>query len=123
MIRLCFAFQLSSHPYQCTCEIRKQFDNNFLSSNPKYEKNKIKIIFMGSWGPLRRTQGYQIFRAVRPHHRADICIPRKDYILNISGFYFFAVSHKLIGPSIRFNEDKIMFLSGFQSATQLLHSP
>ena len=33
----------------------------------------ILFIFGGSWGPLRRTQGYQIFRAVRSefHCRAD----------------------------------------------------
>ena len=31
----------------------------------------------GPGGPLRRTQGYQIFRAVRSHHRADKCITRK----------------------------------------------
>ena len=30
--------QLSSHPYLCTCGIRKQSDKNFLSLNPKYEK-------------------------------------------------------------------------------------
>ena len=28
-------------------------------------------------GALHQTQGYQIFRAVRPHHRADKCITRK----------------------------------------------
>ena len=31
------ALQVSSHPYLCTCEIRKQDDKYFLSSNPKYE--------------------------------------------------------------------------------------
>ena len=34
------AFQLSSHPYLCTCETRKQSDKNFLSLNPKYEKKQ-----------------------------------------------------------------------------------
>ena len=48
-------FQLSSHPYLCTCEIRKQSEN-FLSSNPQNEKK---------------------FRAVRPHHRADKFITRE----------------------------------------------
>ena len=42
-----------------------------------------KYIFFYIWGgpegPLRQTQGYQIFRAVRPHHRADKCITRKKY--------------------------------------------
>ena len=32
------AFQLSFHPYLCTCEIRKQSHKDFLSSNPKYKK-------------------------------------------------------------------------------------
>ena len=45
---------------------------------------KIYIFFIfvgggGPGGPLRQTQGYQIFRAVRPHHRADKCITRKKY--------------------------------------------
>ena len=34
----------------------------------------LAILFIfegGPWGPLCRTQSYQIFRAVRPHHRAD----------------------------------------------------
>ena len=74
----CVAFQLSSHPYLCTCEIRKQSDKNFLSSNPKYETNIYFFIFGGSWGPLRQTQGYQIFRTVRPHQRADKCITREQ---------------------------------------------
>ena len=30
----------------------------------------------GPGGPLRQTQGYQIFRAVRPYHRADKCITK-----------------------------------------------
>ena len=37
----------------------------------------ILFIFGGPWGPLRRAQGYQIFRAVRRHHRADTFITRK----------------------------------------------
>ena len=43
------AFQLSSHPYLCTCEIRKQSDKKFLSLNPKYEK---KLNFFHIWGVL-----------------------------------------------------------------------
>ena len=42
------AFQLSSHPYLCTCEIREQSDTNFISSNTKYEQNIIFPI----WGVL-----------------------------------------------------------------------
>ena len=75
------AFQLSSHPYLCTCQIRKQqSDKKFLSLNPKYKKN---ILFFHIWGvlggPLCRTQVNENFRAVRPHHRADICITREKY--------------------------------------------
>ena len=42
-------------------------------------KSKIwKIYLGGSGGPLRQTQDYKIFRAVRPHHRADKCITREQ---------------------------------------------
>ena len=74
------AFQLSSHPYLCTCQIRKQSDKKFLSLNfkPKIWKN---ILFFHIWGgpggPLCRNQVNENFRAVRPHHRADICITRE----------------------------------------------
>ena len=43
------AFQLSSHPYLCTCEIRKQSDKKFLCLNPKYEEKKY---FFHIWGVL-----------------------------------------------------------------------
>ena len=43
------ASQLSFHPYLCTCKIRKQSDRNFLSSNPKYEKN-ICFLYLGGGG-------------------------------------------------------------------------
>ena len=50
-------------------------------------KLKSKIWFFLYWGggggpggPLRQTQGYQIFRAVGLHHRADKCITRKKNI-------------------------------------------
>ena len=43
------AFQLSSHPYLCTCQIRKQSDKKFLSLNPTYEK---KYTFFHIWGVL-----------------------------------------------------------------------
>ena len=69
------AFQPSSHPYPCRRQIRKQSVKKFLSLNPKYEKKYILFfIFGGSWGPLCQTQANEYFRAVRPHHRADICI-------------------------------------------------
>ena len=76
MIRLTYlAFQLSSHPYLCTCEIRKQSDKTFLSLNPKYEKKIILFFIFG--GSLRRTQVNENFRAVRPHNRADKFITRE----------------------------------------------
>ena len=43
------AFQLSSHPYPCTCQIRKQSEKKFLSLNPKYEKI---YTFFHIWGVL-----------------------------------------------------------------------
>ena len=51
------AFQLSSHPYLCTCEIRKQSAKTFLSLNPKYEKIILFFIFGGSWGGLTSNPG------------------------------------------------------------------
>ena len=39
MIRLDIAFQLSSHPYLCTCKIRKPYDKNL-----KYEKQIVHIL-------------------------------------------------------------------------------
>ena len=71
------AFQPPSHPYPCTCQIRKQSDQKFLSLNPKYEKNIYFFSYLGGpGGPLCQTQVNENFRAVRPYHRADICITR-----------------------------------------------
>ena len=48
------------------------------------------VIFGGSWGrgggggSLCQAQGYQIFRAVRPHHRADIFITREKITTSFS---------------------------------------
>ena len=44
------AFQLSSHPYLCTCEIRKQSDKNFIKFKSKIW-NKISYFFH-IWGDL-----------------------------------------------------------------------
>ena len=55
----------------------KQSDKNFLSLNPKYEKNIFFHILGVLWGSLRQTQVNENFRAVRPNHRADICITRE----------------------------------------------
>ena len=49
------AFQLSSHPYLCTCEIRKQSDKKFLSLNPKYV-----FICGGPRGPYVETRWTKI---------------------------------------------------------------
>ena len=64
--------------------------------------NKIYFFFIfgGSWGPLCRTQVNENFKAVRPHHRADICIlnKRKNWMPvfsymghNIQKFTFWAI--------------------------------
>ena len=41
-------------------------------------------LFGGSWGQRRRTQVNENFRAVRPHHRADICITREQITTSFS---------------------------------------
>ena len=46
IIRLGLAFQLSSHPYQYTCQIRKQYDKKYLCLNPKYEKRSFVHIWV-----------------------------------------------------------------------------
>ena len=49
------------------------------------KKNIYFFIFGGGGGPEgRQTQGYQIFREVRPHHRADKCITRKTITASFS---------------------------------------
>ena len=68
--------QLSSHPYICTYELRKQSDKKFLSLTPKYEQNNTFFIFGGPGGALRQTQVNENFRALRPHNRADKFITR-----------------------------------------------
>ena len=79
------AFQLSSHPYLCTCEIRKQYDKKFLSLNPKYEEQKYFFHIWGVLGgALRQTQVNKHFRAVRPHNRADQFITREKIITSFS---------------------------------------
>ena len=68
MIRLnlsCFPAILSSHPYLCTCEIRKQSDKTFLSLNPKYEKIILFFIFGGSWGGLTSNPGERKFQGTK----------------------------------------------------------
>ena len=62
------------------------FDKKFLSLNPKYPV-----------GPLRRRQVNKNFRAVRPHHRADICITRKK---NNHQFFTYMVHNIKQGNSV-----------------------
>ena len=59
------AFQLSSQPYLCTCQIRKQSDKNFLSLNPKYE-NK----YMSNPGQ-RKLQGTKTSSQSRHMHNKE----------------------------------------------------
>ena len=57
------AFQLSSHPNLCACQIRKQSDKNFLSLSPKYEKKKLFFSYLGgSWGALMSNPGERKFQ-------------------------------------------------------------
>ena len=75
------------HPYLCICQIRKQSDKKFLSLNPKYDNFCFFSYLGGPRGPLCRTQVNENFRAVRPHHRADIiCITREK---NNSQFFIY----------------------------------
>ena len=62
------AFQLSSHPYICTCNIRKQSDKS-LSSNPKYEIYSF----------------FQIFRAARFSYMGPNVKCEKKIFLGYSG--------------------------------------
>ena len=72
------AFQLSSHPYLCTCEIRKQSDKKLLNLKPKIWRKKILFSCLGGpGGALCRSQVNENFRAVRPHNRADKFITRE----------------------------------------------
>ena len=56
---------LSSHPYLCTCEIRKQSDKTFLSLNPKYENIILFFIFGGTWGGLTSNPGERKFQGTK----------------------------------------------------------
>ena len=88
------AFQLSSHPYLCTCKIWKYSDKKFLSLNPKYEKIYFFSAYLGGpGGPLTLNQVNENFRAVRSHHRADICITREQ---NNHQFYIYGSQYKEI---------------------------
>ena len=50
---------LSSHPYLCTHQIRKQSDKKFLSLNPKYDKNIYVFHMWGVLGPHTSNPGEQ----------------------------------------------------------------
>ena len=69
---------LSSYPLTHIYVYVKQGSNLLRILNPKYKNNNTFFIFGGFWGgSLRQTQVNENFRAVRPHHRADICITRE----------------------------------------------
>ena len=50
------------------------------------------FLFGGGGGLVRHTQDYQIFRAARPHHRADKSITRKQ---NIHQFFIYGPNVKI----------------------------
>ena len=66
------------------CKIWKQYDKTVLSLKPKYEETKLFFIFVGAGVPLRQTQVNENIRAVRPHHRADLCITRGKNTISFS---------------------------------------
>ena len=77
-----------SHPYPCNKgsnihAIRKQSEKNILVQIQNM-KNIFFLYLGGPGGALRRTQGYQIFRTVRPHHIADKYITRGKIIKSCS---------------------------------------
>ena len=110
-------FIVLAKTFFCTCEIRKQFYYNFLNSNPKYENKYIYIYIwgvLGGGGALHQTQGYQIFRAVRLHHRADICITREKnkhqfFIYFIMCIFGYLAIWGLFGPQIQFNSIQFIY--------------
>ena len=54
---------------------KEKYNRQFFIYGPQCEEICIFCHFIHIWGgpggPLRQTQGYQIFRAVRSHYRAD----------------------------------------------------
>ena len=93
-------FQLSSHPYPCTCQIRKQSDKKFVSLNPKYEKKYTfffifggpgKQIFQGSKTSSQSRHMYisvavffLCFPSPWPHKTGSVCRKNKKGILMYS---------------------------------------
>ena len=74
------------------------------------------FIFGGSWGPLHRTQMNENFRALRPHHRADIYITREKHNHQFFIYgpqYFFWGGGYLGGPGwpINTRTEPILLLS------------
>ena len=82
-----FAIQLSFHPYLCTCEISKQSDKNFLSSNPKH-----KLFFhhiWGSWLPnfqdsMTSSQSRHMYTMGTNNYRLFIYVPQCESIFGYS---------------------------------------
>ena len=104
---------LSSHLYQSTYKIWKQSVQDFHIWALMW-RNVHFWLFWGCLGgpygvpggPLCRTQVNENFRAVRPHHRADICITREQnncQFFKIQKCAFLAIRGalgcpKIIGP-------------------------
>ena len=80
MIRLnlsCFPAILS--PISMYMSNKEQYDKNFLSLNPKYEKNNTFLSYLGGpGGPLRRTQVNENFRAVTSSQSRQIITREKN---------------------------------------------
>ena len=81
------AFQLSSHPYLCTCEIRKQSDQ-------KYDKNIFFFHIGGSWGTptsnpaLPNCQGSKTWSQSRQMYNKGTKLPPVFHIWTPMRFFF-----------------------------------
>ena len=87
--------------YICTCPIRNQYDKTFPSLNPKYENHILFVHIWGYWGARMSNQCERKFKAVRPHHRADICVTREkhnhQFFIYGPQYYFFCIFGYSVG--------------------------